>query len=216
MPEALNQCATSFGGVYDFYIERPRLSRLIGRVIWGVDLRPMYADIAEIGDLEEDSVVADVPCGGGLALRGLSPASKTRFIGVDIDAKMLARMREKAEARGLAAVETVEADMRALPFEDASIDRLYSFSGLHMINDPERAAAEFARVLKPGARLVGSSFVADGSRRKRFLTEREVRRVGIAAPPRNAASVRSMLERAGFSSVEVTGRGFVNFSAVRG
>jgi SAM-dependent methyltransferase len=216
MSEARNQCATSFGGVYDFYIERPRLSRLIGRVMWGIDLRPMYEQIETIGGVDEGAVIADVPCGGGLALRGLRPDQPVRFIGVDIDPKMLARMHDKAEARGLRAVESIEADMRELPFEDASIDRLYSFSGLHMINDPELAVAEFARVLKPGASLVGSSFVADGSRRKRFLTEREIKRVGIARPPRDAAAVSRMLESAGFESIEIAGSGFVNFSAVRG
>jgi SAM-dependent methyltransferase len=200
MSEALNQCASSFGGVYDFYMERPWLSKLIGRVMWGIDLRTMYENIDEIGELGGGAMIADVPCGGGLALRGLESAQELRFAGVDIDPKML---------------ETIEADMRELPFEDASVDRLYSFSGLHMINDPERAVAEFARVLKPGGSLIGSSFVMEGTRRKRALWRMEERR-GIARPPDDAAAVRAMLLAAGFDEVVVAGSGFVSFSALRG
>lgn len=214
MSEALNQCASSFGGVYDFYMERPWLSKLIGRVMWGIDLRTMYENIDEIGELGGGAMIADVPCGGGLALRGLESAQELRFVGVDIDPKMLSRMRQKADARGLTMVETIAADMRELPFEDASVDRLYSFSGLHMINDPERAVAEFARVLKPGGSLIGSSFVMEGTRRKRALWRMEERR-GIARPPDDAAAVRAMLLAAGFDEVVVAGSGFVSFSALR-
>ena len=49
--KATNQCATAFGALYDFYIERPWLARAIGRVQWGIDVDPMYASIAAIGQV---------------------------------------------------------------------------------------------------------------------------------------------------------------------
>lgn len=214
MSDATNQCATSFGGVYDFYMERPWLSKLIGRVMWGIDLAPMYSRIEDIGGIEDGAVVADVPCGGGLALRGLTADQNVRLVGVDIDPKMLERMRAKAAARGFDHVKLIEGDMRNLPLEDASADHLVSFSGLHMINDPELAVAEFARVLKPGGRLVGSSFVIEGTRRKQLLWKLESRR-GIATPPKDVLAVDAMLANAGFEEVVVAGSGFVDFSAVR-
>ena len=39
----------------------------------GSDLGLLYAAAAEIGTLPPGSVVLDVPCGGGVALRGLRP-----------------------------------------------------------------------------------------------------------------------------------------------
>lgn len=212
MSDATNQCATSFGGVYDFYMERPWLSKLIGRVMWGIDLAPLYRNVDAIGEIEQGAVIADVPCGAGLALRGLAPGQDVRLIGVDLDSTMLDRMREKAAARGLDQVELLNGDMRDLPLADSSADHVISFSGLHMVNDPERAVAEFARVLKPGGVLVGTSFVWAGTRRKQFLWKLEERR-GIAVPPADAAAVESMLAGAGFGQITVTGNGFVNFRA---
>jgi len=56
-----------------------------------------------------------------------------------------------------------------LPFADEEVDLFLSFSGLHMIPDPERAVAEIARCLKPGGRLIGTTFLSDGSRRARAI-----------------------------------------------
>lgn len=212
MSDATNQCATSFGGIYDFYMERPWLSKLIGRAMWGIDLTPLYRNIDAIGEIDDDDVIADVPCGAGLALRGLSQGQNVRLIGVDLDPTMLDRMREKAAARDLDQVELIEGDMRKLPLADASADHLISFSGLHMINDPERAIAEFARVLKPGGVIIGTCFVWAGARRKQLLWKLEERR-GIAFPPTDAAAVESMLAGAGFGQITVNGKGFVNFRA---
>jgi hypothetical protein len=80
MAEAKNQCATSFGGLYEFYIERPRLSRAIGRCVWGIDVADMYASMEIIGHQADGSTVVDVPCGGGLALRALRPEQEVRYL----------------------------------------------------------------------------------------------------------------------------------------
>jgi SAM-dependent methyltransferase len=214
MAEAKNQCATSFGGLYEFYIERPWLTRAIGRCVWGVDVAGMYASMEVISRQADGSTVVDVPCGGGLALRGLRSAQEVRYIAIDIAPDMLARTRAKAAARGVRSVETVEADMRRLPLPEASADLLCTYSGLHMINDPETAIAEFARVLKPGGRLVGSSFVAEGSRRTRLLFAAGARR-GLAVPPADGATIARWLAAAGLTDVELSGRGFIVFQARR-
>jgi SAM-dependent methyltransferase len=48
----------------------------------------------------------------------------------------------------------VVADAHQLPFADASFDAVVSFNTFEHLYDPERAAAEVFRVLKPGGRLV--------------------------------------------------------------
>ncbi|HEX5922274.1 MAG TPA: class I SAM-dependent methyltransferase, partial [Baekduia sp.] len=140
---AKNQCATAFGGLYGFYIERPRLARAISRCVWGAEVAHMYASMDVIGRQTDGSTIVDVPCGGGLALRALRPAQEVRYVAIDIAPDMLARTRSKAAARGLRPVETVEADMRRPPLPEASADLLVTYSGLHMINDPETAISEF-------------------------------------------------------------------------
>jgi hypothetical protein len=49
MAESVNVCAGPFGAVYDFYIEREWLSRIVGRAVWGVDVSPMYASMSSVG-----------------------------------------------------------------------------------------------------------------------------------------------------------------------
>jgi hypothetical protein len=39
MAQERNVCAGPFGAIYDFYIERPLLARLIFGAMWGVDPR---------------------------------------------------------------------------------------------------------------------------------------------------------------------------------
>lgn len=214
MTEAANICATTYGRVYDFYIEREWLSRPLTRAAWGINVAPMYEAIKQLGDCDDGMTIADVPSGGGLALRGLSRDQNVRFLAVDIDSQMLTRTKQKATKRGLTQVETIKADMRDLPLETASIDLLCTFSGIHMISDPERAIAEFARVLKPGGRMLGSSFVGDGSRRQRKIFERTERQGG-AQLAADAAAIECMLQAVGFTDVRATGRGVAVFEARR-
>ncbi|HEX2133579.1 MAG TPA: class I SAM-dependent methyltransferase [Actinophytocola sp.] len=59
------------GAVYDFGVRREWLARPAGRVLWGTDVGELYASIRALGDLPAGASVLDVPCGGGVALRGL-------------------------------------------------------------------------------------------------------------------------------------------------
>jgi ubiquinone/menaquinone biosynthesis C-methylase UbiE len=209
-----NPCAGPFGAIYDFYIERPWLTSLIDRVMWGAHVKPMYDAMSAISRVRGGATIVDAPCGGGVALRALRPEQDVRYVAVDIVPRMLERVRARAPARGLRQVETVEGDMRALPLPDASARLFCSFSGLHMIEDPERAVAEIARVLEPGGELVGSAFTADGTRRQRFLFARAARQ-GHSPPLATRAALAEMLGRAGLTDVEVGEGGFVVFRARR-
>ena len=81
--------------------------------------------------------VLDLGCGVGHSFELLAPRET---VGVDLDAGVLA-----GQAR-----ETVVADMRELPFPDASVASVLSIQSIEHVPDPERVLAEARRVLEPG------------------------------------------------------------------
>lgn len=210
VPDTPNACAGPFGAVYDFYIERPWLMRAIGHAVWGVDTAPLYEAMAPIRNAGAGMTILDVPCGGGVAFRALSTGQDVRYIAADLDDAMLERARRRAQTRGLDQIEFTKADMTALPFADGAADLVASFSGLHMVDDPQRAVAELARCLKPGGELIGTTFVAEGGRRQRLLFGLGARS-GHPLPPA-AAGVERWLADAGLEGATLAPRsGFVAF-----
>lgn len=209
-----NACAGPFGAAYDFYVERPRLMRFVGRAVWGIDVSVLYASMAPIREAAPGTTIVDVPCGGGVAFRALEPGQAVRYIAADLSPKMLRRAGRRARARSLRQVEIVEADMTELPFADAGTDLFLSYSGLHMLGEPELAIQEAARCLKPGGRLVGTSFFSDGSRRARALLKLGSYR-GHALPPARE-DVRGWLASAGFGDVTIGPQpGFAAFGGTK-
>jgi len=210
-PSPPNVCAGPFGAVYDFYIERDWLMRLIGRVVWGIDASVLYTSMDAIRRAPNGARILDVPCGGGVALRALRPDQDVLYIAVDVSEKMLARAERRAKRRSLKQVEFTVADMRNLPFPDGEADLVVCYSGLHMLEDPKPAVRELARCLKPGGELVGTTFLAEASRRQQALFELERRR-GNPTPPRRD-NLRDWLHEAGIADVVVEPeRGFAVFS----
>jgi SAM-dependent methyltransferase len=207
-----NACAGPFGAFYDFWIERERVARLVGGTLWGIDVRPMYADMQRlVGDAADGAVLLDVPCGGGVAFRHLRADQEVRYIAVDLDDDMLDRARSRRRPQ----VEVIRADMRSLPLDDGSVDIALSYSGLHMIPDPQRAVAELGRVVRPGGQLGGSSFVVPGTRRQRVVFGLGAR-TGHAAPSIGERELREWLAHAGFAEIRYEARsGFAVFGAVK-
>lgn len=209
-----NACAGPFGALYDFWIERERVARLVGVVAWGIETRPTFQSVrSALANLAPESTVVDVPCGGGVAFRGLRPDQRLRYLAVDLDEKMLARARRRARKLGLTQPEFIAADMRYLPVADGSVDLCLSYGGLHMIPDPHLALAEMSRCLRPGGELIGTTFLAEGSLRQRALFSLGYL-MGYGAPAGSAKDLERWLEHAQLIDIEVRPRkGFVIFQA---
>jgi ubiquinone/menaquinone biosynthesis C-methylase UbiE len=141
---------------------------MLGRVFWGGDTQAYYESMAAIGETAAGGMIVDCPCGAGPAFRALDPGREVRYVAADLSPAMLRRARERAARRDLSGIEFVEARAEELPLEDASADLFLSFWGLHCFPDPAGAVAEIGRVLKPGGRLVGASFVRGPSLRQRL------------------------------------------------
>jgi SAM-dependent methyltransferase len=96
--------------------------------------------------------VVDLGCGRGDSVdlfRKHAPG--VTWIGVDIPDSMEAGQRTRADAQ------FVHYDGWEIPLADASVDVVYSHQVLEHVRDPSFHVGEIARILRPGARLVGST-----------------------------------------------------------
>ncbi|GAB2771350.1 class I SAM-dependent methyltransferase [Nocardioides salsibiostraticola] len=148
--------------IYDWTVEHP----VLGGAAWALGIQSnlfrLYRAAAEIALQPPGARVLDVPCGGGVALRGLTPGQGVDYVAADISQAMLERTAVAARRRGLSdQVDPQIADVEALPYDDNSFDLVVSFTGLHCFPDPARAVIEMVRVLKPGGVISGSAILND-------------------------------------------------------
>jgi SAM-dependent methyltransferase len=162
--------------VYDYGVEHEWLARPAGALLWGTDTRGLFSTIRTLGVVPDGTAVLDVPCGGGVALRGLRRDQNIRYVAVDISPVMLDRTRQQARRLGLT-IETVQADIARLPFADNEFDMCVSFNGLHCMPDPALAVRELARCLRPGGRLIGDTVVREAGWRQDLVIA-AFRRIG--------------------------------------
>jgi len=215
MPETGPSIRTgTLGSVYDRCVGRPCLMGWVARLVWGIEASVLYRSIAQLNSAEQITIL-DAPCGAGVALRALKPDQDVRFIAADISPKMIARAQRHARRRALEQVEFVVADMRRLPLRSGEADVVVCNSGLHVLTDPREALTEFARCLRPGGLLTGTTFLReDLSGRARRLFELGARR-GRPMPPRRD-ELFSCLRDSGFSEPTIgPQQGFAAFSARR-
>ncbi|WP_310961488.1 class I SAM-dependent methyltransferase [Nocardioides terrisoli] len=206
-----------WGHFYDWSVEHPGAGGLLWRLGIGSDLRRLYAAAAEIGRQPAGSAVLDVPCGGGVALRGLRPGQGLRYVAADISALMLDRTMAAATERGVAAqVEPVVADVQHLQFGDGEFDLVVSFTGLHCFLDPRRAVLELGRVTAPGGVITGSALLHGAD--PRSLPVMAVGQLaGLLGPSGTPADVLSWLAEAGFTETTMELSGAIGyFRGVRG
>jgi SAM-dependent methyltransferase len=162
---------------YDWTVEHPKVGGAIWRVGMQSDLGRLYEAAEEIGRQPAGSRILDIPCGGGVALRGLRPGQGLEYVAADIAQTMLDRTMAAARERGVAdQVEPRIADVGDLPFADGSFDLVVSFTGLHCFPDPARAVVEMVRVLRPGGVITGSALLNDTG-----MQHEPIRRVGRLA-----------------------------------
>jgi len=146
--------------------------------------------------------VVDLGCGTGASTLTLAEVLGDRLVGpilaVERHAPHLERLRERAEARGLAeAIETRVADMRALEIPAGGYDLVWAEGSLYALG--------FEAGLELGARLLGQGVLA--ATELVWVSEAppaEARAFFASEYPemRTRAEARACVERAGFSVVE--------------
>ncbi len=102
----------------------------------------------------------DIACGTGqLAL----PAARAGALvtGLDLTEAWLEQARSAAAAEGLS-IRFDRGDAEALPYEDGAFDVVVSLIGAMFAPNPDRVAAEMARVCRPGGRIAMGNWTAEG------------------------------------------------------
>ncbi|MBS0584194.1 MAG: malonyl-ACP O-methyltransferase BioC [Proteobacteria bacterium] len=123
--------------------------------------------------------VLDLGCGPGHAAQ----AMRTRWKGAQVVALDAALpMLNRVKLNWLRPVARVQADARALPFADASIDVLYSNLCIQWIDDLPALFDEFRRVLRPRGYLALSTFGPDTLHELRAAWAQADVPTGISAP----------------------------------
>ena len=204
-----------WAAIYTAGVANEPIARVAGRLFWGTDVRLLYRATAVIGEQPDGAAILDIPCGGGIALRGLRRAQQVRYVAADISDAMLERTQREAERRGVRdIVELRRADVEALPFADGEFDLCVSFTGLHCFPHPRRAVLELGRVVRPGGRLSASALLTDaGVRYKPPLAVARVAR--LMGPSASGPELEQWLGEAGFRDVELVRSGALGYVTAR-
>ena len=114
------------------------------------ELRRFVGDLA----LGPGQVLADIGCGRGGPGLWIAAASGASYVGVDIAEPALAQVRARAARLQLDSVRALRGAFEEIPLGDAEADAIMSVDALLFTPDKRAAAVELARVLRPGGRLV--------------------------------------------------------------
>lgn len=138
-----------------------------------------YPEIARTIATAAELVVERAGAAAGLSLLDVATGSGNVAIpaaqagssvtGLDLTPRLLEVARGRAADAGLD-VRFVEGDAEELPFEDASFDRVTSCFGVMFAPRQQLAAAELARVARPGARIVFTAWTPEGLNGRMFET----------------------------------------------
>ena len=167
------------------------------------NIRPAGSDLIDRVGVASGMTVLDVGTGSGGSVAIPAARLGADVVGADLTPELFPAARRRAADAGVT-VEWIAADAEALPFEDGRFDRVFSTFGHMFAPRHAVAAAELARVCRPGGFVATTTWLPEGFSGQLF----EV--LGGHAPPRPASAespvawgseehVRTMFEPHGLS-----------------
>ncbi len=126
-------------GVYDIF------ANVINRKVHK-ELKTVVADLISPSD-----DVLECACGTGMLSAVIAPRCKT-LIATDFSRKMLEKTRKKCS--GHPNVEVREANILSLNYPDGYFDKVVAANVIHLLDEPEKALSELARVCKSSGTLI--------------------------------------------------------------
>ncbi|WP_162909743.1 DVU_1556 family methyltransferase [Aggregatilinea lenta] len=132
------------------------------RTITGNTIRPGGIALTEVAlghcTLLSGTRVLDVGCGAAATIEYLTDTRRVRAIGLDLSWALLSASCQRRRD-----LPVTQANGENLPFPSGSFDILLAECCLSLMDDGDRALAEFARVLRAGGTLILSDIYARNS-----------------------------------------------------
>lgn len=125
--------------------------------------------------------ILDLATGTGWTARRLADRGFD-VTAVDFAADVVAAGARYAAARNLA-IDFLQGDAEALEFPDDSFDAVISTFGVMFVSHPEDAAAELARVIRPGGRMALAVWTPDSSVFEMFKLMKAFMPAPVGDPP---------------------------------
>ena len=132
--------------------------------------------------IQPGMTVLDIgPGNGTFTLAAARRAGPTgRVYAIDIEPRMIARVRQRAAEAGLENVDARLADVYDQPFADDTFDVITMIAVLGEIPEPDRALTECYRVLKSDGTLAISELLPDPDYKRPATLRREVEAAGFS------------------------------------
>jgi SAM-dependent methyltransferase len=157
----------------------------------------VLANLIERGRLTGDSRVLEVGCGTGNYISAIFERLGCRCGGLDPSVGMLATARERAPE-----IVFLQGKAESLPFDDQSLDLVFSVDVIHHVGDRSAFFREAMRVLTPGGRICTATDSEADIARRRPLSSHfpETVAVELRRYPR-IATLHTEMDDAGFRDV---------------
>jgi ubiquinone/menaquinone biosynthesis C-methylase UbiE len=124
---------------------------------------PLTARLGELLELGPTDRVLDLAAGPGTSALFVAQRFGAQVDGIDYSAEVVREARERAVGRGVAdRVRFHQGDAERLPFADDSFDAVICECAFCTFPDKPAAAAEIARVLRPGGRVGLADLTREG------------------------------------------------------
>ena len=155
--------------------------------------------LVEAAALTGTERVLDVATGGGHTAFALAPHA-VEVVALDLTRPMLEVAQQEAIARQLHNIRFLEGDAQAIPCEDGSFDIVACRHAAHHFPNVRQGVSEWARVLKPGSKLLlVDSLAPEEPELDIFLNEIEILRDPSHVRNYRLSAWQSFLSEAGFT-----------------
>ena len=112
--------------------------------------REQYGAVVDNIDIHVTDTILDIGFGNGFFIRRLSDKNFHKIYGIDISPDMLKTATEKNHKKiEQGKIELLLADVQDLPFDDSSIDKVYTINTVYFWQDINKGFSEIKRILKP-------------------------------------------------------------------
>ncbi|UHP10737.1 class I SAM-dependent methyltransferase [Listeria marthii] len=134
------------------YLDRPERSEVLSP-----------EDFLKAMPIEKTASILDLGAGTGFLTIPAAKLVDNTVFALDLDAKMLELIEEKAKDAGLPNVEMLEASMDDIPLEASSVDVVLASLVLHEASSLEDVLHEVSRVMKTGGYFASLEFDTKGT-----------------------------------------------------